>query len=879
MGYSPALYLRAIGDEVRHAKTILQIHGNYAEEAHNRDLLIESLACIDGLQIVSESMRDGIRQITSFEDERVHYIPNVHFPTAILRRKRDSFTASVIGSLQDRKNQVDAVKAVARLPSVRLDIWGNAGNDYGKFIRSYINNLDLSLRLKMRGIGTEQQIYEGTDLAVITSKHEGFGYTMIEAATHGIPTVAYDYEFGAREFIEDGVNGFLVPMGDIETLAARISRLSESPSLCNDLGEAALATYRSKFSPERILSLYENLIDKESPNRGRSFTSAFLRDGEVPFDPSSISIRTKSLFGHHYAKTLALKPREGQKIALYMMKGKGKPTKVKTVNKNDEIIAQLPIYSSLRKRTPNKYLLAAKSVDGAFSYVVNTTKAGHVERLSEFSRVAPQEQSWQERFTGESVFIASKGSYLRYGSFEPIRSVHDETGQPITFKTVHLNRAGEHGPYLAYSGEFSSLTINYGSGRVAHVAPPTLSYKELFLKLLDMENKYSFLQYEVGEFRPWELIRASVLEYLAMAFGLWGPHFDESLSPSLGYYGKKMISQASSAGRLIFEFTRKGDIDQKTFPLRTGDEIIVEYPQTYGYTVDSYIDGPVYPIHEFYTARKRVSLASNQKYKGDFFEPIFAKEFGISMSFTDIINGRLLKFKQEHHFWSKIFDETHFSEVVIPSAYWSAGICHAARQHGIIVSDIQYALIAYLHPTNTFTSKAAYTPDNIYAWSSYWADSATKYRNKSILPRKLPEVIPLDLSFDFCVLSQPRVKKRIADFLITLAQRNPSKRIAYCLHPDEPIEQVQGDPRIAGLSNVEIFRGDTFNVMAHSEICVGGYSTSLYEAAYLGKPTYVIPVPGWEVVEQAIEEGMFRVVNDPDELVAFRQTDITKALF
>lgn len=314
-------------------------------------------------------------------------------------------------------------------------------------------------------------------------------------------------------------------------------------------------------------------------------------------------------------------------------------------------------------------------------------------------------------------------------------------------------------------------------------------------------------------------------------------------------------------------------------PLRTGNEVVIEYPQTYGYSVDSYINGPVYPIHDFIQAKKRAALPKAQMYDVDFFERIFAREFGIDMSFKDIVNSRLLKFKHEYDFWTRIFEEKRFSEVVIPSAYWSAGICHAAKEHGIMVSDIQYALITPLHPTNTFTAKAAYTPDNLYAWSPYWATAAAKYQQKMTLPRKLQDVTPIADRFDFCIISQPRVRRRIADFLIDLASCHPKKQIAYCLHPDEPIEQATRDPRIAALSNIQIFHGDTFNIMAHSDICIGGYSTSLYEAAYLGKPTYVIPVPGWEVVEQGIQEGLFRSVNDPQEIVGFEQPEIARSLF
>lgn len=873
------LYMRAIGDNQRKVPTMLQIHGNYAEEDHNRELLLAALPCIDQIQIIAESMRPGIVEITSFPDERIQYIPNAHFSIDIERKAADTFTAAIVGSLQDRKNQIDAVRAAARLPTIRLDLWGNAGNDYGKFIRNYVSNLDLASRIRMRGLGNEQQIYEGADVVLMTSKSEGFPYILMEAASHRIPVIAYDFEFGARDFIEDGINGFLVPMGDVDLLTKRIEECANSPDLTRRLGEAAFAKFHARFSPEYVLAQYEKLIAPQSPMRGRGFALSFTRDGEQPFDPSSFSVKKHSLFGFHYGNEISVASANGENIRLFMIKGKGKPRKLATKLKDGVATAYIPKFDNLAKRTPNKFLLAAKAPDATFSYLMNTTKSGNFERLAEYSRSARNESSWNEAFSENTVFVSNKGQHLRYHSYEPIRSITDETDQPIKFKTVHLNRKGEHAPYIAYSGEFANLTIRYGSGKTVHVTPPRITYKELFLKLLDMEKEYSLLQFEIGGWRPWELIRASVIEYVAMTFGLWDAHFDNAAAPNLSYFGKKKISEAPSAGRLIFEFTRKGEVDYKTLPLRTGNEVVIEYPQAYGYSVNSYVDGPVYPIHDFNQVRKRVALTKDQSYLTDFLEPLFAREFGIDLSFKDIVNGRLLKFKHEHYFWSRIFDKIQFSEVVIPSAYWSPGICHAAKEHGIMVSDIQYALITDLHPTNAFTAKAAYTPDNLYAWSAYWADAATKYRQKTILPRKLPDMVPLDASFDFCVMSQPRVRRRIADFLVNLAKRYPDKGIAYCLHPDESLEQTLRDPRIAALSNVQTFRGDTFSVMAHSDICIGGYSTSLYEAAHLGKPTYVIPVPGWEVVEQAVEEGMFRVVNDPEEIIPFSQPDLAKLLF
>lgn len=873
------LYMRSIGENQRAVPTMLQIHGNYAEEHHNRDLLIEALPCIDSIQIIAESMRPGIREITSFEDERIKYIPNVHYSIEIERKQTESYTTAIVGSLQDRKNQIDAVRAAMRLPDLRLDLWGNANNEYGKFLKNYVANLDLDDRIRLRGLGTEAQIYEGSDLVIMTSRSEGFPYILMEAASHRIPVVSYDFEFGARDFIDDGVNGFLVPMGDLDLLTKRIEECAASPELTHRLGESAFQKFNARFSPEYVLSQYERLIPSDTISRGSDFAIAFSRDGAQPFDPASIEVKERRIFGFHYSNEFSVATAAGGEVQLYAIKGRGKPRKLKTIRKGTTVTAVVPKFESITKKTPNKFLLAAKAPDATFSYLLNTTKSGAVERLAEFSRSTVTDNAAEETFSSTTVFVNSKSRHIRYPSYEPVRSITDEAGHPIKFTTVHLNRNGEFAPYVAYSGEFSSLTLRHASGRSVKMNPPAFTYKEIFEKLLEMERQYSLLQFEVGGWRPWELIRASVIEHLAMTFGLWDDHFSSAAAPKTAYYGQKKIADAPPADRLIFEFTRKTDVDLKTSPLRTGNEVVIEYPQTYGYTVDSYVDGPVYPIHDFNQVKKRVALTKSQTYKPGFFEPLFAQEFGIDMSFTELVNSRLLKFKHEHYFWTGIFDKARFSEVVIPSAYWSAGICHAAKEHGMMVSDIQYALITDLHPTNIFSAKATYTPDNLYAWSPYWAGAATKFRQKIILPRQMPEIKEAGAHFDFCVLSQPRVRRRIADFLVQLATRFPEKQIAYCLHPDEPVNQALNDSRIALLKNIAIQSGDTFNVMSNSDICIGGYSTSLYEAAYLGKPTYVIPVPGWEVVEQGIEEGMFRVANDPDDLVSFEQPEIAKTIF
>jgi glycosyltransferase EpsD len=76
------------------------------------------------------------------------------------------------------------------------------------------------------------------DVGISSSRHEGLGLGLLEQMMCGVPVVA-SQDKGHREFVQNGLTGFLFPQGNKEAFVQSIMRLHEEPSLRRRMGEAA----------------------------------------------------------------------------------------------------------------------------------------------------------------------------------------------------------------------------------------------------------------------------------------------------------------------------------------------------------------------------------------------------------------------------------------------------------------------------------------------------------------------------------------------------------------------------------------------------------------------------------------------------------------
>lgn len=173
---------------------------------------------------VSGSTRDDMRARLGWTGE-VEVVPNgAGLPDADRTHRQAPVAAAsgtrvlVLGRLVPHKRVDQVVRALAEVradhPDLHLDIAGKGPER--EPLERLVHELGLGDHVTFHGFVTESAkaaLIAGATLQVCASDVEGWGQVVLEAAGHGVPTLARDVP-GLRESIRDQVTGWLLPEPD-----------------------------------------------------------------------------------------------------------------------------------------------------------------------------------------------------------------------------------------------------------------------------------------------------------------------------------------------------------------------------------------------------------------------------------------------------------------------------------------------------------------------------------------------------------------------------------------------------------------------------------------------------------------------------------------
>jgi glycosyltransferase involved in cell wall biosynthesis len=176
----------------------------------------------------------------------------------------------IVGSasrLEPRKGQKYLLDAVADVvtshPQLKVIIAGD-GEDKQE-LRRYATSLGMNGNIHFLGYRTDiADVISAMDVFVLSSLWEGLPRVLVQSAALGRPIITFDIE-GARELVSHGVNGFVVPVRDVKSLAEKILYLVADPARAQHIGRAGRLKVTREWDQavmvRRIDCLYSELID------------------------------------------------------------------------------------------------------------------------------------------------------------------------------------------------------------------------------------------------------------------------------------------------------------------------------------------------------------------------------------------------------------------------------------------------------------------------------------------------------------------------------------------------------------------------------------------------------------------------------------------
>ena len=247
--------------------TLVGLHPSF--RAITRFSILQS----DGLSAVSQFLKDETVRSFSVPEHRIDVIPNF-VDTEVWRRDREPCHRSKlapdgqkivmhVSNFRPVKRVLDVVEVFAKIREkvkARLVLVGE-GPDRP---RALSRAADLGLGddvLFLGRHGSVEELLSCADLFLLPSSSESFGLAALEAMACGAPVVASNAG-GLPEVIEDGVSGYLFPVGAIDEMAEAGVHILSDDAFRKQMSLAARALAVERFSAGAIVPMYEALYER-----------------------------------------------------------------------------------------------------------------------------------------------------------------------------------------------------------------------------------------------------------------------------------------------------------------------------------------------------------------------------------------------------------------------------------------------------------------------------------------------------------------------------------------------------------------------------------------------------------------------------------------
>jgi glycosyltransferase involved in cell wall biosynthesis len=215
--------------------------------------------------VLSSAWHDWVCGMCQNPRVQAVYNPVIIPPQQSPWAKRSASKVLFLGRLGKRKGTYDLLKASAQVQGSGCEFQLLLGGDgKPKEVRDYATALGIKDKVKLlgwvQGLKKEQYLSEAK-IYVLPSYKEGLPMSVLEAMAAGLPVISSPVG-GIPDAISDGIEGFLVPPGNIEMLACRMKQLLNDDRLAMQMGTAARHKVLTKFAADIVVPQIERIYNE-----------------------------------------------------------------------------------------------------------------------------------------------------------------------------------------------------------------------------------------------------------------------------------------------------------------------------------------------------------------------------------------------------------------------------------------------------------------------------------------------------------------------------------------------------------------------------------------------------------------------------------------
>ncbi len=249
------------------APVVYCMHGDYD---YYYDIALKNELFITTFIVPTNSMKVKLLDLLPHREKDI-FIQS--YPVII--RKTDLFNFDVVNCAYYVSNLKDPNKQFEMLPEIDKYLtekgvyinWniGGGGMDFNEFISKW-KDYD-SNRIKFFGYLDNDKLYKllsNSNIFILPSIKEGIPLSMVESMKSGLVPIVSNWNDSINEYIQDGVNGFIIDKRIPKLFAEKIINLKNDKIKFSELSHSAIKSSSSRNNIEQSLISFENILLKSA---------------------------------------------------------------------------------------------------------------------------------------------------------------------------------------------------------------------------------------------------------------------------------------------------------------------------------------------------------------------------------------------------------------------------------------------------------------------------------------------------------------------------------------------------------------------------------------------------------------------------------------